>query len=112
MNRPAEPIGGTDHPRFRMNTGLHILHEWADGATAHEKKVVYEALFAMTDRSLLRHYRIVDDERELSEFYVLLRGGLVIKMRVHSVDSFGLVYIGPRENVPGLTDSHSDDGAG
>jgi hypothetical protein len=60
----------------------------------------------MADRSLLRTYRVVDDGLELTEFFVLLADGLVIKMRVHSFDSFGLTYIGPREGASGLAGNH------
>lgn len=106
MNRPLEPTGSANHPRFRMDTGIDVLEKWADDATQREKNAVYAALFAMTDRSLLRTYRIVDDGLELSEFFVLLRDDLVIKIRVHCFDSFGLVYIGPRDGAPGLTGDH------
>jgi hypothetical protein len=97
MDRPLDPIGNVDQPRFRMDTGIDVLETWADDAAQDEKDAVYAALFAMADRSLLRTYRVVDDGMELSEFFVLLRDGLVIKMRVHCFDSFGVVYIGPRD---------------
>lgn len=101
MNRPLEPVGSVNQPRPRMDTGLHVLDTWTERASNEEKNAVYAALFAMTDRTLLRTYRIVEDEVELSEFLVLLPDDLVLKMRVHSFDSFGVVYVGPRSNVPG-----------
>jgi len=85
-----------------MDTGGDVLEKWADDASEREKNAVYAALFAMTDRSLLRTYRIVDDGLELSQFFVLLPGDLVVKVRVHCFDSFGLVYVGPRADAPGL----------
>lgn len=97
MNRPLEPVGSSvNHPRLRMDTGLDVLDRWADHAGNDDKNAVYAALFAMTDRTVLRStYEIVEDEHELSEFSILLPGNLVLKMRVHSFDSFGVVYVGP-----------------
>jgi hypothetical protein len=89
-----------------MDTGLDVLETWAETAREQEKDAVYAALFAMADRSLLRTYRVVDDGLELSEFFVLLMDGLVLKLRVHCFDSFGLVYIGPGEHAPGMTGNH------
>jgi hypothetical protein len=105
MNRPLEPAGSVNHPRVRMDTGIDVLETWADGATQRDKNTVHAALFAMTERRLLRTYQVIDDEVELSEFFVLLPDDLVVKMRVHSFDSFGLVYIGPRVGAPGLRGS-------
>ncbi|HEX6354685.1 DUF6235 family protein [Actinophytocola sp.] len=86
-----------------METGIEVLEKWADDATPRDKDVVYAALFATTDRSLFRTHDVLDDEYRLNEFFVLLEGDVVIKMRVNGYDSFGLVYIGPRTNAPGLT---------
>src|SRR5262245_23054127 len=107
MNRPPEPVGSVNQPRLRMDTGLEVLDRWAEGANHKEKNAVYAALFAMTDRTLLRTYRIIEDEYELSEFFVLLADGVVLKMRVHSFDSFGIVYVGPHTKAPGLKNSAS-----
>lgn len=102
MNHPLEPAGRVNHPRVRLDTGIDVLETWTDGATQREKNAVYAALFAMTERVLVRTYQVIDDDVELSEFFVMLRDDLVIKMRVHSFDSFGLVYIGPCAGAPGL----------
>jgi uncharacterized protein DUF6235 len=107
MNRPLEPVGRVNQPRLRLDTGLDVLDAWADHANNEEKTLVYAALFAMSDRTLLRTYRIVEDEYELSEFFVLLANDLVIKMRVHSFDSFGLTYIGQHTNTPGTNEDHN-----
>lgn len=101
MNRPLEPVDSVNYPRLRMDTGLRVLDRWAERASNEEKNAVYAALFAMTDRTLLRTYRTVEDEVELSEFLVLLSDELVLKVRVHSFDSFGVVYVGPRHAAPG-----------
>lgn len=102
MNRHSGPVGRAGHPVFRLDTGMDVLETWADGASRGDKDAVYAALFAMTDRALVRDHRVVEDGHELSEFFVLLRGDLVLKLRVHSHDSFGVVYVGPRAGAPGL----------
>ena len=98
MNRPPDSV---NHPRVRMDTGLDVFDRWVECAGNEEKNAVYAALFAMTDRTLLRTHRIVDDTTELSEFFVLLSKNLVVKLRAHSFDSFGVVYIGPAASAPG-----------
>lgn len=100
MNRP-EPTSSANGPHPRMDTGIDVLEKWLDGATPREKNAVYKALFAMTGRTLLRDFRVIDDGHRLSEFFVLLEGDLVVKIRVHCFDSYGLVYIGPRAAAPG-----------
>ena len=101
MNRPIEPTSNVNGPCLRMDTGIEVLESWMDSATQDAKTAVYKALFAMTGRTLLRDYHTVDDDHRLSEFFVLVDDDLVVKMRVHCFDSFGLVYIGPRTQAPG-----------
>jgi hypothetical protein len=84
-----------------MDTGIEVLEAWLPDATQAERAAVYAALFAMADRTLLRTHRVIDDPVELSEFFVLLEGDLVVKMRMHSFESFGLVYLGPSSGAPG-----------
>ncbi|HEY7596965.1 MAG TPA: DUF6235 family protein [Actinophytocola sp.] len=104
MNRQPESVGRAGQQLFRMDTGMDVLESWAPGASQSAKDAVYAALFAMTDRSLVRDHRVVEDGMELSEFFVLLRDDLVLKLRVHCYDSFGVVYVGPRAGAPGLAD--------
>ncbi|TDV41073.1 DUF6235 family protein [Actinophytocola oryzae] len=101
MNRPLEPAGRLNHPRVRLDTGHDVLASWSADASRREKDAVYAALFAMAERSLLHTHHVIEDEQELSEFLVVLENGMAIKMRVHSFDSYGIVYIGPRKNAPG-----------
>ncbi|HEV2781541.1 MAG TPA: DUF6235 family protein [Actinophytocola sp.] len=102
MNPHIEPAGSIHRPRFRMDTGLEVLERWADTATPSEKNAVYKALFAVADGSVFKNYRIVDDWQKLSEFFVLVKDNLVVKVCVHCFDSYGIVYIGPRQGAPGL----------
>jgi hypothetical protein len=85
-------------PQSRLDTGIDVLEKWADGATVREKNAVYDALCAMTDHTLFRSHRVIDDVTRLSEFFVLLPDDLVLKLRVHCFDSYGIVYIGPRQS--------------
>lgn len=103
-----QPVDNANRPLLRMDTGIAVLEEWADGATQRDKNTVYAALFAMTDRTIFRSYRVVDDALRLNEFFVLL-GDLVLKMTVHCHDSFGIVYIGPHAGAPGLASALDND---
>lgn len=94
-----------------MDTGLDVLDAWSQDASPHDREAVYGALFAMADRTLLRTYRVLDDGLAHGEFTVLLRGGLVIKLHVHAIDSFGVTYIGPREHAPEVGGAHGTDQA-
>lgn len=105
MNRPLEPVV----PSLRLDTGLDVLATWADRATHEDKNAVYAALFAMTERTLLRSYRVLEDDHELSEFFVLLHEGPVLKIRVHSHESFGVTYVGPAATAPGMPRNYGQD---
>jgi hypothetical protein len=96
--------GPIDIPRatFRMETGLDVLAEWADNVGQRKKNAIYRALFAVADGSVFRTYRIVDDFRRADEFFVIVGDDLVLKLRVHHFDSFGIVYIGPVAGAPHL----------
>jgi Family of unknown function (DUF6235) len=98
----VEPAKNVHRPRFRMDTGLEVLEDWAATATQSEKNAVYKALFAVADGSVFKAYRIVDDWQQLSEFFVVIRDDLLLKICVHSFDSYGIVYIGAQEGAPGL----------
>lgn len=92
VNEPSQ-VSGT--PRFRLETGLEVLAEWAETASQSKKNAIYKALFAMQDGSLFRTYRVVDDYHRSNEVYVIVKDDLVMKIRVNCVDSFGVIEIGP-----------------
>lgn len=96
--------GPIDIPRarFRMDTGLDVLEDWAEEAGQSKKNAIYKALFAVTDGSVFRTYRIVDDFQRPNEVFIIVRDDLVLKVRVHCFDSFGVVYIGPVADAPHL----------
>lgn len=93
MVNESSQVNGT--PRFRLETGLEVLEEWAETANQSKKNAIYKALFAMQDGSLFRTYRVVDDFQRSNELFVIVRDNLMMKIRVNCVDSFGIVEIGP-----------------
>ena len=84
-----------DTPRFRLETGIEVLDEWAETASQTKKNAVYEALFAMQDGSLFRTYRVIDDFKRADEVFVIVKDDLAMKIRINCVDSFTIVAIGP-----------------
>lgn len=84
---------------LRLSSGLEILDNWARNANEIEKTAVYEVLFAVSERSVFSDYATVDDSDEVTEFSVLTRCRLAVKLRLHSIDLFGIVYIGPACSV-------------
>jgi len=98
-----EPTNQVNHPTcFRLETGIEVIEEWAETASQARRNVVYEALFAMVDRSLFSRYRVVDDYRRPNEFFVIVKDDLAMKIRVNCYDSFGVVGIGPCGSVSDL----------
>ncbi|MBB4909346.1 DUF6235 family protein [Actinophytocola algeriensis] len=95
MNESVEQDSVTPRARFRLETGLEVLDDWAGNAPQAHKNAVYKALFAMLDGSLFRTYRVVDDFQRPAELYVIVRDDLVVKIRINCFDSFGIVHIGP-----------------
>jgi hypothetical protein len=85
--------------QFRMDAALDALDNWADTATDAARAALYEALFAVVDGTVERAYQVVDDERRLNEFSVVVHPELVVKIRVNSFNSFEVVYVGPAMTV-------------
>lgn len=110
MNHNTEPPGNVRRHRFRLDTGLDALEEWSSTANQSEKNAVYKALFAVVDGTVFRTYRVVDDWQKLSEFLVIVKDNLSIKLRIHSFDSYGIVYIGPPKCAPGVGIENLDTG--
>jgi hypothetical protein len=95
MKEPMKPSDSAAHSRFRLDLGLDVLEAWAESAPRSEKNVVYKALFAMTDGSLFRNYRVIEDFQAPNEVFVIVRDNLMIKLRINHIDSFELLYVGP-----------------
>lgn len=82
--------------RFRLESGLDVLEDWAEDARQSRKNAVYKALFAMIDGSLFRDYRVIDDFQCPNEVYVVVRDDLIMKIRINCFDSFGVADIDDR----------------
>lgn len=88
-------------PNFQMDTGADVLAAWGETASQSYKNAVYRTLFSMLDGTLFRTHNVVDDAKASSEFLVVLKADLVVKLRINSLNSFGIVYIGTWDDAPG-----------
>lgn len=101
MTNEPRQVNGT--ARFRLESGLDVLDEWAQNASQSKKNALYKALFAMQDGSLFHTYRVIDDFQRANELYVVVRDDLVIKIRINGLDVFDIVSIGSVADATNLT---------
>ena len=90
-------VGNT--PRARLETGLELLDSWAATAGQFDRHAVYRALFAIADGSVSKNYQIFGESQRPLGFSVLVRRNLVVDIRVHGADSFGIHYVGPVQRI-------------
>lgn len=64
--------------------------------------IVHRVLFAVAGKNVFSEYVVVDDPVRTMEFFVLAKCDLAIKIRVYGLDSYGIIYIGPASDAPGL----------
>jgi Family of unknown function (DUF6235) len=102
MAVPNGPAGGRPRSAFRLTSGFDVLDKWMGNASQIEKNRVHQVLFAVADRSVFTHYEVVDDVKKTMEFFVFARSDLTVKIRVHGLDAFGIIYVGPSCEAPGL----------
>jgi Family of unknown function (DUF6235) len=95
---------------FRLTSGLELLEEWSEGATQVQRNVVNHVLFAVASKAVFSEYAVVDDVTKTMEFFVLAKCDIAVKIRVHGLDSFGIVYVGPACAAPGLDCALPDPG--
>lgn len=88
--------------RRRLNLGMACLEKWASDASQAQKNAVYDALFAVADGSVRRTHKVLDDVQRAGEFFVLLRDNLVVKIGIHPVNTFSIVYIGSLDEAPDI----------
>jgi uncharacterized protein DUF6235 len=93
---------GTTSTHFRMDSGAEVLTAWGENAGQAHKNAVYRILFSVLDGSLFRTHNLIEGFAVPSEFFVVLKHDLVVKLRVHAHNSFGIVYIGPWDRAPGV----------
>jgi hypothetical protein len=87
---------------LRMDSGLQQLEEWAESARQVHKNQLYRALFAVTDGSVWSSYGVLRDKENHNAHFVLVREDLVLKVDYPDSESFGVLYIGPLADAPGL----------
>ena len=96
MYQPTGPGGSVGNtPRFRLETGLELLDSWSETAGQVEKNAVYRVLFAVADGTICQTYKVAEDPRRPNEFTVQVRTDLVLEIRLHGSDSFGISHLGP-----------------
>jgi len=88
--------------RFRLKTGLGQLEQWAANAGPAQKNIVYKALFAVTDGTVFRTHFVLRDSQRAQQYFVLVKDDLVVKIWFSRFYTFGILYIGPRDDAPGL----------
>ncbi len=93
MVNDSSQVNGT--PRFRMESGLDVLEDWAETASQTKKNAIYKALFAVQDGSVFRTYRVIEDFQRPNEVFIIVKDDLVMKIRVECIDAFEIVAIGP-----------------
>jgi hypothetical protein len=101
MSKSTES-SGVAGPRFRLDTGLALLEQWAATASQTQKNSVYKALFAVTDGSVFRNYIVFDDRDHTREFTVMVKEDLVVKICILDVDAFAIRYIGAVNSSPNV----------
>jgi hypothetical protein len=102
MAVPSEPTGRPKRSAFRLTSGFDVFEEWSRNATQAARNIVNQVLFAIVEKSVFADYDVIDDAEKTMEFFVLARGEITVKVRVHGLDSFGIIYIGAAISAPGL----------
>lgn len=102
MASPNEPTGIRRRSPLRLASGMRVLDEWSQEATQAAKNLVNQVLFSIADGRVFGEYTIVDDPEKTMEFFVLTKHEITIKIRVHDLSSFGIIYVGPTISAPGL----------
>ncbi|MFI8434716.1 DUF6235 family protein [Streptomyces sp. NPDC079020] len=100
VRRPA----GDDTPGrgpLRLTAGWELLERWSHTACQIHRNAVHKALFAIADRSVFRAYETADVPGRPLEFSVLVRDGLVLKIRIRDLDTFEITHVGAGGEAPG-----------
>ncbi|QNE79632.1 hypothetical protein F0344_34820 (plasmid) [Streptomyces finlayi] len=105
--RPAAGPDGLHGPQLRLEGGWELLEKWSTTAGQIARNAAHSALFAVADRTVFGTYEIINDLTQSRDFFVVLRGGLTIKIHIRDIDTFAIAYIGPQDTAPGI--DHSTD---
>jgi uncharacterized protein DUF6235 len=99
MTIPVQPSSSSP---LRLTSGFELIESWSRDADDLTKTAVYEVLFLVAERSVFKDCVVVDDPERPTEFFVLTRRNLAVKIQLHSLDTCAVVYIGPASDAPGL----------
>lgn len=95
---------------FRLTSGLGLLEEWSKTATQVQRNVVNQVLFEVASITVFSEYPVVYDMTKTMKFFVLAKCEIAVKIRVHGLDSFGIVYVESASAAPGLDRTVPDPG--
>lgn len=99
MTTSSQPASSA---RLRLTSGFEVLESWSRDADDLAKTAVYEVLFSVTERSVFQDYVVVEVADLPTQFFVLARRNLAVKIQLYSLDTCAVVYIGPACDAPGL----------
>lgn len=105
MTGPIQPASSA---RLRLTSSIEVLENWSRDADDLAKTAVYEVLFSVTQGSVFKDHVVVDVPDRPTEFFVLTHRYLAVKIRLHSLETCEVVYIGPACGAPGLDRVSSD----
>jgi hypothetical protein len=88
---------------LKLDNGIQQLEDWAGTAHQVHRNHLYKALFAIIDGSAADHYVVLQDKENANARFVLVREDLVLKVNYPADGSFGIDYIGPMDDAPGIT---------
>jgi hypothetical protein len=101
MTATPAPANGRQ-PAYTITAGLDLLSDWAARATDAHKNIIYRILFCVADKTVHATYTTLDDPASHMEYFVIGKADLIVKIRIHDLDTFAITYIGTTSTAPGL----------
>jgi hypothetical protein len=92
--------------RRRLSAGLQRLETWSETASQIEKNAVYDALFAVSNRSIQHAYAVLTRPVPTRGFVILVRDNLVVTVGLPTTDTFCIEYVGPPRDDSGDGGDH------
>ncbi|MFI5617935.1 DUF6235 family protein [Streptomyces sp. NPDC051567] len=100
---PRPSPTGRPRPPLRLDSGWELLERWSGTAGQIHRNAVHKALFAIADRTVFTAYETFDDTAQPRDFFVLVKGDLILKIRAHDFHAFGIIYVGSVSGAPGIS---------
>ncbi|MFI1888507.1 DUF6235 family protein [Streptomyces jumonjinensis] len=98
--RPPGGAGPAGRGPLRLHAGWERLERWSETAGQIDRNAVHKALFAIADRTVFRSYETYDDPARPLDFFVQVKAGLVLKIRIRDLDAFEIAHVGSVEASP------------